>query len=375
MTRIGFVGTGWIGLDRMRAILATGRGRAIAICEPDPAMAAQALELAPDAALVPSLDAMLALAPDGVVIATPSALHAAQCLQALETGAAVFCQKPLGRNAAEVDAVLAAARRADRLLGVDLSYRYTSGMQAVREQVRSGKLGKVFAADLVFHNAYGPDKAWFYDLSLSGGGCLIDLGIHLVDLALWTLDQPRVTGISSHLHAKGRPLEPGGIEDFALATLEMEGGATVRIACSWNLAAGQDAVIAAEFHGTEGGAVFRNVGGSFYDFVAERLDGTSRHRLAEPPDAWGGRAAAAWAEALADGARWRESTTGLHEAAAAIDRVYAAAGRCGRNFARSGARQREGDHRAAVGSARQPDPPAMRLDDRPADRKADAGAG
>jgi predicted dehydrogenase len=327
MTRIGFVGTGWIGLDRMRAILALEGVEAVAICEPDAAMAAQALKLAPKAALTASLHDMLALAPDGVVIATPSALHAAQALQALEAGAAVFCQKPLGRNAAEVDEVLVAARRADRLLGVDLSYRHTEGMRAVREQVRSGALGEIYAADLVFHNAYGPDKAWFYDLELSGGGCVIDLGIHLVDLALWTLDFPRVTGVSARLYAGGRPLEPGGIEDFALATLDLDGGATVRIACSWNLAAGCDAVIAAEFHGTKGGAAFRNVGGSFYDFIAERLDGTRRERLAEPPDAWGGRAAAHWAEALNQGARWAGSASGLREAAAAIDRIYGAAGR------------------------------------------------
>jgi predicted dehydrogenase len=329
VTRIGFVGTGWIGLDRMRAVLAVQGVEPVAICEPDLTMAAEALKLAPDAALLPSLDDMLALAPDGVVIATPSALHAAQALQALEAGVAIFCQKPLGRNAAEVVEVLAAARRADRLLGVDLSYRDTDGMRAVREQVRSGKLGKVFAADLVFHNAYGPDKAWFRDLELSGGGCVIDLGIHLVDLALWTLDFPRVTGASSRLYAGGRPLEPGGIEDFALATLHLAGGATVRIACSWNLAAGCDAIITAEYYGTKGGAAFRNVGGSFYDFTADRLDGTRRERLAEPPDAWGGRAAAHWAEALASGARWPGSTTGLREAAEAIDLIYAASGRGG----------------------------------------------
>ncbi|HEY0131256.1 MAG TPA: Gfo/Idh/MocA family oxidoreductase [Allosphingosinicella sp.] len=329
MTRLGFIGTGWIGLDRMRAMLAIEGVEAVAICEPNPAMAAEALKLAPDAALVTSLDEMLALAPDGVVIATPSALHAAQCLRVLEAGAAVFCQKPLGRNAAEVEQVLAAARRADRLLGVDLSYRYTEGMRAVRELIGSGALGTVYAANLVFHNAYGPDKAWFYDLELSGGGCVIDLGIHLVDLALWTLDFPQVTGVSSRLYSKGRPLEAGGIEDFASATLDLEDGATVQVACSWNLAAGSDAVIGAEFYGTEGGAAFRNVDGSFYDFTAERLNGTRRERLADPPDAWGGRAAAHWAQSLAQGSRWSGSTIGLSEAATAIDRIYGASGRGG----------------------------------------------
>src|SRR5215217_5144820 len=99
MIRLGFLGTGWIGCNRMEAMLATGAATAVAICDPNPDMAAQAGAVAPDAALVGSLDEMLALEPDGVVIATPSALHAGQCLRALEAGAAVFCQKPLGRDA------------------------------------------------------------------------------------------------------------------------------------------------------------------------------------------------------------------------------------------------------------------------------------
>jgi hypothetical protein len=63
----------------------------------------------------------------------------------------------------------------DRLLAVDLSYRFTEGMSRIRELVAGGELGKVYAVDLVFHNAYGPDKAWFYDPALSGGGCVMDL--------------------------------------------------------------------------------------------------------------------------------------------------------------------------------------------------------
>jgi len=168
--------------------------QAAAIADPSPECAAEAAALAPGAEVVGDLDSMLALDLDGVVIATPSALHAEQSIQALERGAAVFCQKPLGRTAAEARAVVDAARAADRLLAVDLSYRFTKGMQRIREGVVSGELGRVYAVDLVFHNAYGPDKPWFYDPALSGGGCVMDLGVHLVDLAL----------------APGRPRRPGG---------------------------------------------------------------------------------------------------------------------------------------------------------------------
>src|SRR5437868_1219219 len=125
----------------------------------------------------------------------------------------------------------------------------------------------------MFHNAYGPDKPWFYDRRLSGGGCVIDLGIHLVDLALWALGRPAVTGVSSRLFASGRRLLPAGeaVEDYAEARLDLASGATVRLSCSWRLPAGQDAVIEAAFYGTRGGAALRNRNGSFYELAAERF--------------------------------------------------------------------------------------------------------
>jgi predicted dehydrogenase len=322
--RVGFLGVGWIGRHRLQGILDTGAVDVAAIADPSPEMAQEAGRLAPDAQLVSTLDAILDLEVDGVVIATPSAMHADQSIRALERGAAVFCQKPLGRTAAEVQAVVDAARKADRLLCVDLSYRFTEGMQRIRELVRSGDLGSIYAVDLVFHNAYGPDKPWFYDPALSGGGCVMDLGVHLVDLALWALDFPDVSGVSAKLFAEGEPLRQrrNRVEDYALATLELETGTAVQLACSWRLQAGRDAIISASFYGTNGGAALSNVNGSFYDFTAERYRGTSRETLATPPDAWGARAAADWALRLAAGERFDPGAEALVEVAGVLDRIY-----------------------------------------------------
>ncbi|MHA6720611.1 Gfo/Idh/MocA family protein [Sphingomonas sp. RS6] len=319
--RIGFLGTGWIGRHRMEAMLATGVIEAAAFADPSADCAEQARLLAPDARHVDGLEAMLALGLDGIVIATPSVMHAEQSICALDAGVAVFCQKPLGRIAAEVDAVIAAARRADRLLGVDLSYRHTEGMRAIAGLMRSGALGQVFAVDLVFHNAYGPDKPWFYDPEQSGGGCVIDLGVHLVDLALWTLGFPTVERVTASLRAQGQPLGPAQVEDYATAAFRA-GDADVRLACSWRVHAGTDAEISAVFYGTEGGAALRNVGGSFYDFVAERFTGTSKTLLASPPDAWGGRAAAAWAEQLARSAQFDPEAVHFARSAEVLDQIY-----------------------------------------------------
>jgi predicted dehydrogenase len=322
--RIGFLGVGWIGRSRMAAILATEAVDAAAIVEPSPEMLEGARALAPDAAVCGSYDEMLALDLDGIVIATPSALHASQATRALKAGAAVFCQKPLGRDAREVAGVVAAARSADRLLGVDLSYRFTGAAMAIAPLPRDGALGDVQLVDLTFHNAYGPDKPWFYDKAQSGGGCVVDLGVHLVDLALWTLGWPEVTDIDASLYADGRRVAEDGVEDLAVATLRLATGVTVRLACSWRLHAGRDAVIEAAFYGSTGAAALRNVGGSFLDFEAHRFDGTAAALLASPPDEWSGRAAADWASRLAAGARFDAEAERLTTVAKVLDRIYAA---------------------------------------------------
>ena len=322
--RIGMLGVGWIGLHRMRALLEAGCAEIAAIADPSPQLRAEAHALVPAAAQLDSLDELLRLPLDAIAIATPSALHAQQAIAALRTGRAVFCQKPLARSADETRSVVRAAQQADRLLAVDFSYRKTRALQAIKQVLDGGELGPVHSARFVFHNAYGPDKSWYYDRSLSGGGAVMDLGIHLVDAALWLLDRPGIARVTSALYNKGRRLPAGSdeVEDYAIALLETDRGASVEIACSWNLPAGADAVISAELYGPHGGLSFQNVGGSFYDFVATRFRGTQRELLVEPPDAWGGRAIVAFAEQLAESARYREEAQELVDVAALLDRIY-----------------------------------------------------
>jgi predicted dehydrogenase len=325
--RLGFLGTGWIGRHRLEAIAASGAADIVGIADSSPAGLDAARAIVPGATLANSLDELLECELDGLVIATPSALHAAQAITALERGVAVFCQKPVGRTGEETRQVVHAARAADRLLDADFSYRHVEGVRRIRDLARGGALGRLYAADLVFHNAYGPDKPWFYDPAQSGGGCMMDLGIHLADLALWLWDFPQVADVTSRLYAGGRPLETRGeVEDFAVATLAFTDGSVVRLACSWNLPAGRDAVIGLELIGTTGSAALGNIGGSFYDFAAELRRGTSREPLAAPPDDWGGRAAVAWVRRLARSRRFDPEAEQLAVVADVVDAIYSAAG-------------------------------------------------
>lgn len=323
LPRLGFIGTGWIGRLRMQALLDAGCAEFSHVYDPSEEAAKEAARLRPGTEISESIESLLEADLDGVVIATPSAMHATHCEQALASGKAVFCQKPLARTAAETTQVVEAARRADKLLGIDFSYRHLSGMQSLRSMIDAGELGDIYAADLVFHNAYGPDKDWFYDVKQAGGGCIMDLGIHLVDLAMWLLDAEDVEDVSSHLFQHGKliakPCEV--VEDFATADCAL-GQTRLRLTCSWNLHAGQDAVIEARLYGTQGGAAVSNVNGSFFDFEVKRFDGTSQTLLGSYPDEWGGRALTAWAKRLQQSDSFDHNIDKAIKVADLIDRIY-----------------------------------------------------
>jgi predicted dehydrogenase len=323
---LAFIGTGWIGLNRMKAIAASNQAEICAILEPRREMAFRAMELAPDAEVVSSMEEIERAGADGVVIATPSAMHAQQAIELLQRGLAVFCQKPLGINGAQTREVIETARVGNRLLGVDLCYRHVDGFRKIKELVRSGELGEIVAIELIFHNAYGPDKPWFYDRKLSGGGCLIDLGIHLVDMALWLTDFPRIARVSGdvfvHGHKQHCASDDVEVEDFAVANMSLEQGTSVNLACSWKAHAGQDAVVEASVYGTKGGAKLRNINGSFFDFTAEHYVGTARKTIAVPPDEWGGRAAMDWLSRLCKSNRFDSSIQNLATVADVLDHIY-----------------------------------------------------
>ncbi len=322
--RVGFLGVGWIGMDRLKAIAAADAVQIAAVLDVNREVAERAVARLPGAQALTSFDELLALALDGIVIATPNALHADQSIAALRAGSAVFCQKPLGTNAAEAGRVVEAARRMERLLAMDMSYRHLRGVKKIKELISAGEIGEVFAAELVFHNAYGPDKPWYYAPALAGGGCVIDLGVHLVDLALWALDFPAVTRVSSRLFSGGRALKQGvtALEDFASAQIDLATGATLNLSCSWRLAAGQDADIRAFFYGTRGALMLSNVNGSFYDFCAQRCVGTSMILLDKAFDPWGGRAAVQWAVKLCAGKAYDPSIEKSLQVAEVIDAIY-----------------------------------------------------
>lgn len=321
--KIGFLGLGWIGRMRMESLIQTGLAEATVVADTNVAQLMSIQTGAPF--LCHSLDELLSVKKlDGVVVATPSALHAEQVSAVLKSGLPVFCQKPLGRNRDEVKSILQIAKSYNRLLSIDFSYRYLSSVKIIQRLLDENVIGDVFSVKAVFHNAYGPDKPWFYNPELSGGGCVIDLGIHLVDIVLYLLHFPDVINVSSRLYSKGRRLrgDRGEVEDFALARLDLAGGICTEIACSWKLSAGTDAEIGVWFYGSKGSLCFHNVNGSFYDFVGEHSIGTVKRVICEPPDNWGGRAIENWAQKLTKSSMFDDEVSTVETVSSVIDKIY-----------------------------------------------------
>src|ERR1051325_5151490 len=140
--RLGFLGVGWIGQHRLKSIAEARRAEIVGLADLNPGVVAAAALETPGADVRESLQDLLRMDIDGLVIATPTALHAEQSISALEANVAVFCQKPLGRTEAETRAVIDAARRVDRLLNVDMTYRHVRGIQKIKDMIAAGEIGE-----------------------------------------------------------------------------------------------------------------------------------------------------------------------------------------------------------------------------------------
>lgn len=201
-----------------------------------------------------SYEALLARADvDVVAICTPNALHVPQARAALESGKHMLVQKPLALSAADAAATVELAQRRRRVLFVDYTYRFLETTQLL---TRASGVRSVRAA---FHNIYGPgtEKTWFFDSRMSGGGALVDLGVHLLDLALWLLGP-------SGVRLERAELTDAPIDTSAVLRLQCD-EVPVEIAVSWN-AALPATDIAVELEAANGLWRWENVDGSFFRF-------------------------------------------------------------------------------------------------------------
>jgi predicted dehydrogenase len=202
---------------------------------------------------------------DAVSVCTPNFMHKQPAIDALEAGKHVLVEKPLAINAAEGREMVAAARRTGMKLQAGLNNRFGSAPQALKRFIQAGELGEIYYARSQALRRRGiPSWGVFTQKDKQGGGPLIDIGVHILDLTLWLMGHPKPIAASGQTYTKfGKREGVVGlmgqwdtknftVEDFGVGFVRFENGATLTLETSFaaNL---EKEIFNCELFGTEGG--------------------------------------------------------------------------------------------------------------------------
>lgn len=253
--RIGLIGNG--GICRWAhtpAYKRDPRVEIVAVCDIVPGKAeALAKDFFPDAVAYTDYHELLKRNDlDAVDICTPNYLHSEIAIAAFEAGLNVFCEKPDAIDPAKAQAMMDAAAKAGKLLMVMRNNRFTDGSQYARRLVETGRIGDIYAGRCGWQRRRGiPGRGgWFTTKAQSGGGPLIDLGVHMIDLAIWLMGNPRPVAVSGATFCKfaNNKLESDSanasfgvadangtfdVEDLAMGLIRFDNGAVLQIEFSW----------------------------------------------------------------------------------------------------------------------------------------------
>ena len=212
---------------------------------------------------------MLAIAElDAVSVCVPNYLHAPLTIAALEAGKHVLCEKPPAMNAKEAAGMLAAAKKANKMLMYALQRRFQGDSQMLKRFIDAGQLGEIYYVKTSYLRRRGNPGGWFSQKAKSGGGPVIDIGVHILDLVWWLMGTPKPIRVSASTYSKiglAGVEVPGwkaldstvadifDVEDLATALIRFENGATVFMDTSWILN-NKTSVVSTELYGTRGGA-------------------------------------------------------------------------------------------------------------------------
>lgn len=276
-----------IGRHHAKAYAEHPGSQLVAVVDLDPARLEPWRATVGDEGLFDDYAAMLrALKPDLVSVALPNALHGRVTIDALRAGAHVLCEKPMATSMKEARKMQEEARKAGRRLGINLSYRFTAPARALKDLADDGFLGTPYHAVTKWtrRDGFPGFGGWFGRKALSGGGPLIDLGVHRLDLAMWLMGSPEPVTVSGAIHdhiAKARAAASGktfDVEDFSTGFVRFANGASLVFETSWAGHQEEPESMMTMVMGTQGSLVHRNEGGG-YQFVGECFTERAGHRL------------------------------------------------------------------------------------------------
>jgi predicted dehydrogenase len=237
---VGIVGLGWPGERHAESVIKSGIGRLYAACDLSAARREKFnREFSPEK-MHSSYDEMLA-DPElhAVVVSLPNALHFPASLQALQSGKHVLCEKPPTLNAAQMRQLHEESQQRGLVYYFGRQMRFSGAMQTAKRAITDRRLGEIYFARSKWVRARGTPggiDGWFTDRARSGGGALIDLGVHAIDAAWYLIGSPKPRTVSAQTYQKFPQLVRAPIfdvEDSAYGMIRFENGATLQFEVSW----------------------------------------------------------------------------------------------------------------------------------------------
>lgn len=237
---------------------------------------------------------------DVVSVCTPNALHAEMTVAALQAGAHVLCEKPMALTYAEATSMIEAAQAAGKELSIAHTLRHRPQMERIRELAASGALGEIYHVKVSYLRRSGIPGygSWFTNGELAGGGAMMDIGCHMLDLGLWFMGYPQPSSVLAATYAALGPRAKGlgtwgadhydpparfDVDDFATAFVRFEGGATLTVEACWACHGSEGNRI--QVFGTEGGVELNPEcfgGEEALRFFGEDEDGFTQRTLTVP---------------------------------------------------------------------------------------------
>ena len=282
--RIGIIGSGGIAQGCHMRGYATMPDlcEMVAVCDVNPETAKEAAEKYGVPKTYTDYRQMLAEGGlDAVSVATPNAYHKQPTIDALHAGLHVICEKPLAMNAAEAREMCAAARDSGKILQVALQMRFTGSARFMKEFIDAGNMGDIYYARAQALRRRGvPHWGVFIDKEKQGGGPLIDIGVHILDLTLFLMGYPKPVSASGKtwdmLGKDPNIVNPWGeydrskftVEDFAVGLIKFDNGAVVTLESSFMANLDGDP-FQTQLFGTKAGASVKGWGDDAIEIFSE----------------------------------------------------------------------------------------------------------
>jgi len=269
---VGLVGAGWLSWQHIQGYRKLDGVKVLAICDINEAL----LNKIADEYNIPKrftkYTDMLALDKlDAISVCTPNYLHVPQTIEALESGKHVICEKPLSVNAEEAEKIVKPLEKSKKVFMIAQIMRFLNESKYLKQLINKNELGKIYYAKAKYLRRHGIPGigSWFTTKKYSGGGSLIDCGVHILDQVWWLMGCPEPVEMFGSTYAEFGPrgLRDSGfgvsrnrtasfdVEDLATGIIKFNNAATLFLGVCWALnIINEENSVSGSLFGTEGGA-------------------------------------------------------------------------------------------------------------------------